>query len=325
MSLWVSLLVGALILIVALLGLLLLLAALFHVRGDVAWLGMWTGGAALPHETSVRIEYGFPGFMRAWAHEPLPGEAPDARTHAQSSAANAAEAPSTPFADAATPSSPASARPSPSSSPSSHSASPESRAADETSESSGESKTSAATPGAPASAASHAPPRSPRYGTAARQGAGTASRTAKKNRDPHRFRKALFHFVTDGTAWIVLSGYGLRVLLRAARLPRARIDLSAGHPDPAFLGRMAGRWYAVSPLLPPGRVTMSFRFQDRHPSFGVRVRGGFSLLGLLWFCVTSLLTFPLVRLGRRGWHGWRNRALTGWRGRLYRKIQTIDV
>jgi hypothetical protein len=318
MSHWVSLLVAALIVMIALLGLFLLLTALLHVRGDVGWMGMWTGGAALPHETSIRIEYGFPGFMQAWTHEP---SADDAGAQTETPNRNPASSSSSTASRAA---SSATAQPSPSSPPSPFSPSPERRTPAEAPDFSGVMKSS----GGMSGATTEASPPTPERATHTQQGTSTKTpktRAAKKQRDPHRYRKALFHFVTDGTAWAVLSGYGLRVLCRALRLPRVRIDLSAGHPDPAFLGRMAGRWYAVSPLLPQDRVCMAFRFQDRHPSFGVRVRGAFSLLGLLWFCVTSLLTFPLLRLGRRGWHGWRNRSLTGWRGRLYRKIQTIDI
>lgn len=162
--------------------------------------------------------------------------------------------------------------------------------------------------------------------TAASQGENAEARgergvDQKPKRDPNRYRKALFRFVTDGAVWALIFGYGLRLVARAVRLPGLRLELSAGHPDPAFLGRMAGRWYAFAPVLPSGRVHMNFRFQDRHPSFGVRVTGGFSLLGFLWFCAMALLTFPLFRLGRRAWFGWTHRTLGGWRARAYRWIQ----
>jgi hypothetical protein len=145
----------------------------------------------------------------------------------------------------------------------------------------------------------------------------------KAPKDPNRFRKALFRFVTDGPVWSLLLGYIVALLVRAARLLHARMEFSFGHPDPAFLGRMAGHWYAVAPLFPKGSATMNFRFQDRQPAFGARLMGGFSLLTLLWFLALAFLTFPIFRLGRRAWQGWRLRHLTGWRAWTYRKIQSV--
>ena len=119
------------------------------------------------------------------------------------------------------------------------------------------------------------------------------------------------------------AGTFLRVAARAFRLPGLHVELSVGHPDPAWLGRFAGRWYAISPWLPPERALMNFRFQDRQPSFGVRARGGFSLLAFLWFLAVNAFTFPWLRLGRRAWIIWRHGTLAGWRAWSYRKIQTL--
>jgi hypothetical protein len=288
MSLGVSILIGTLVVALAFAGLLLLLLSLFSLRFDLAWFGVWTGGVALPHETSVQVELGFPGFMWKWGGHKNPSTDPH-DSHAQS---------------VSTPTPTQSSR---------VGGGVDQPGVAEKAES------------IPAFSAKGEPgimrPESEPHGVHSEAAPQGASQKAPK--DPNRFRKALFRFVTDGPVWSLVLGYVVALLVRAARLLHARMEFSLGHPDPAFLGRMAGRWYAVAPLFPKGSASMNFRFQDRQPAFGARLMGGFSLLSLLWFLALALLTFPLFRLARRAWQGWRLRHLTGWRAWTYRKIQSV--
>ena len=147
----------------------------------------------------------------------------------------------------------------------------------------------------------------------------------KKKADPNRKRRALFRLITDRDAWKLAGRYGLKILRLVLRLLKPRIEAAVGHPDPAFLGRVAGKWYAARPLLPSllpvGRTDVYFRFQDRHPSLWVRVQGGFSALSVVGFGVRLVVAFPFILLARRGLHSWRRHKLTGWRAWVYRKLQ----
>jgi hypothetical protein len=283
---------------IALAGLFVLLLSLFHVRYRAAWRGEWGGlheGAnPLASDGFVRVEFGFPGFMRAldWKN-PAPARARAAPPDAQPAGATARPS-SAPREE------PFTWRPA----PGVHGMA-------------GEGVTHA--PHAPASMEENGAAQGPGTREAARKGAAGAGTRAK---DPHRWRRALFRLATDAPAWGRLARYGLRVLRLAHRLLRPRLAMTAGHPDPALLGRMAGWWYAAAPLLPRGGPTLGFRFQDRRPSFGVRVEGGFSALSLLLFGAGAIATFPWIGLGRRAWHGWRHHRLTGWRAWTYRRLQS---
>lgn len=325
MSLWHDVLLALLLLAGACVTLGLLAAALLHVRFQAAWFGMWVGATDVPQEKFLRIEYGFPGFMRTTR---LSGQAPDEHPDAHDAAD--ASAPSHPSGSATTPGHAqqgsggepdAAAGDAPQGGGTAQGAA--SGAKDDLREGgheteAGEDRRAAGDAGSQTSAPRQEQ-RAPRQQGTKRKRATTRTRGA----DPHRHRRALFRFVTDGTAWKLASRYFLRVALRAFRLPGLQVELSVGHPDPAWLGRFAGRWYAVTPFLPADRARMHFRFQDRHPSFGIRARGGFSLLSFLWFLVLNLLTFPWIRLGRRAWMIWRDGTLEGWRAWTYRKIQTL--
>jgi hypothetical protein len=306
MSLLASLLTGTLVTVLVVAGLALLALSLFHVRYDLAWFGIWTGGVTLPHEKSVRIEFGFPGFMRVWTGDDTPAadERPDSTTQPNTEAS------------------------APPRGPERHEAQASVEAAATNRMQGGFAGGDPARPGvaeaqtAPDNTASARPGRIAPAALGATYRRTTAAK--KPGKDPNKYRKALFHFVTNGKVWkALLLRYGFGLLGRAVRLLHARVEFSAGHPDPAFLGRMAGHWYALSPFLPLKRATMNFRFQDRHPSFGARAAGGFSLLSLLWFFALALLTIPVFHLGRYAWHGWRQRKLTGWRAWAYRKIQAL--
>jgi hypothetical protein len=146
----------------------------------------------------------------------------------------------------------------------------------------------------------------------------------QKKADPHRKQRALFRLFTDRDAWKLLARYGLKTFRLVMKLLKPRIEAAIGHPDPALLGRLAGKWYAVRPLtqlLPVGRADLYFRFQDRHPSLWIRVQGTISLLSLLAFGIRLVVAFPFLLLARRALHGWRQHRLTGWRAWVYRKLQ----
>lgn len=255
MSIGTALLTGTLVVLPALAASAVLLLALFHVRYRLDWSGTW-GGLSSRQSGSVRVEFGFPGFMRAWDRE-------------HGAAAKGTEPESTPEGSAHV---------------------------------------------------FHNVPRNPRpaHGTL-----NATPHALAPSRDPGRYRKALFRLATDAPAWGVLMRYAFRTIMRFHKLLGPRLEIALGHPDPAFLGRLAGHWYAVSPLLPVGNTVMGFRFQDRAPTVHVRAEGGFSGLALLGFFAFTLLTFPFFGLGLRAWYGWRHRGLTGWRAWAYRRIQTI--
>lgn len=163
-------------------------------------------------------------------------------------------------------------------------------------------------------------------GSGAKQKSGDrAEAREKKKTDPHRKQRALFRLFTDRDAWKLLARYGMKIFRMSMRLLKPRIEAAVGHPDPALLGRLAGKWYAVRPLthlLPLGRADLYFRFQDRHPSLWIRIQGSVSLLSLLAFGVRLVVAFPYILLARRALHGWRRHRLTGWRAWVYRKLQT---
>lgn len=323
MSFWHTFLIAALTLALTFAGVCALLAMLYHVRFEAAWMGMWTGGAELPHENFLRLEHGFPGFMRPLAPTSLVNNEDDdvyqedgkrgGKTQDDTMRAAPAASPQPASMTAPAPETPATRNPAEdiiaTSSVELHESTAETIV--EAAASGGgkeDSRVAEARPGAKASPSA--------VNSHARQ---ARRRRAKAN----QFRRALFRFVTDGPAWRLQSGYFLRCARSAFRLANARLELSAGHPDPATLGRFAGYWYAASPLLPTHRVAMGFRFEDRHPSFGVRVTVAFSLFSVTRFLARVLLTFPYVRLSRRALYGWRHRRLDGWRAFVYRKIQAF--
>ncbi len=279
MSIWVTILIGTLCVLFAFAALCLLLLALLHVRYRLAWHGTW-GGTASEQDGSVRLEFGFPGFMHKWGWERSGTEAP------------------------------------PSPAPKNHSK-------PETPKTAVSATPVTATPAKPvkASAAESVPKPLPER--APFKTADPPPQPAAPLTDPNRYRKALFRLATDGPAWELLVRYGFRSVVRFYKLLGPRLEIAIGHPDPAFLGRTAGHWYAVSPLLPLGETIVGFRFQDRAPTLRVRAEGGFSGLTLLLFCVNSVVTFPLIGIGRRAWLGWRRREMTGWRAFAYRRIQAL--
>lgn len=335
MSIWHTFLIAALTLALSLAGVCALLAMLYHVRLEAAWMGMWTGGAELPHENFLRLEHGFPGFMRPLAPTSLVDNEDDDDVYQEDGKRGGKTQDDTMRAAPA-----ASPQPAPMTAPVAETPATTGKPAEDIiatpsvdlQESSPETTVEAAAsgggkeaprvaearPGATASPSAtnkHAPNHHARDNHTHK----ARRRRAKAN----QFRRALFRFVTDGPAWRLQSGYFLRCARSAFRLANARLELSAGHPDPATLGRFAGYWYAASPLLPTHRVAMGFRFEDRHPSFGVRVTAAFSLFSVARFLARVLLTFPYVRLSRRALYGWRHRRLDGWRAFVYRKIQAF--
>src|SRR5690606_36346833 len=234
MSLWHDILVVLLLTGAAAVTIGLLCAALLHVRFEAAWFGMWTGSTEVPHESFLRIEYGFPRFMRAWKTPP-PTTGPDA-TDAQTEP---------PVDDHGTQAEPGDGK---------HGKGGEAGAAP--AERVGDAPRAGAAPGVAARPTADTPAGGPQPadgradGTArshpaddrrALRAERAAGRARRRNPDRHRHRRALFRLVTDGAAWKLASGYFLRVAVRAFRLPGLHVDLSAGHPVPAWLGRFAGR------------------------------------------------------------------------------------
>lgn len=330
MSLWHTILIAALTLAGAFAALCALLAMLYHVRFEGAWMGMWTGAASLPHEKFARLEHGFPGFMRplTWSHEP--DEDDDVEAVVEEAVEDqdaAAAALKTERDSGAEPSrtetaAPAAATPSPPPTSASGRSHPEALPANALrmpdpdpgkTETTGAGGEGGRRPGVEAD----------RGATASPSSTATPRKTPRRRAAINQYRRALFRFVTDGPAWRLQSGYFLRCARSALRLANVRVEFSAGHPDPAKLGRFAGYWYALSPFLPTRGASMAFRFQDRHPSFGARVTAAFSLFAVARFFARVVLTFPYVRLSRRAVQGWRGRRLEGWRAFVYRKIQTL--
>lgn len=300
--------VWALALLASLAGLAVLLLALLHVRYRAEWRGEWTGDLSFPRDGNVRIEFGFPGFMRAWdwpAPSPLP--APDGggstKTNVPDFPAARAESAATHRVESVSPAQETFSR-----------------------------KGSYEQPARPTYTVPHqgeedAEPRPEKdHANVVNETDEAKSQNEKVavgQKDPQRLRKALFRLVTDSSAWVHLIRYGFRVLRLTHSLLRPRVRLAAGHPDPALLGRLAGHWHAVSPLLPLGDTTMNFRFQDRRPSLRLNVEGGFSALSLLFFGISVFGVFPFFGIGRRAWRGWRQQGLTGWRAWAYRRIQSL--
>ena len=294
----------------------LLALALFHVRFRAAWNGAWNGLAAtedpvFPNAGAFRLEIGFPGFMKPLAG----GSSKEGNVATETSPADvtvpprpadpvsgtrSAQVARTSFPDGTASSNPAGPdRPTVAAAetPADTSAGADPRAAENE-------------PSGTAGAEKEAPPR--------------AARAPRAGRDPNRLRRALFRVATDGHAWKLLRRFVQGTARRAFRLLGLRAAIAVGHPDPARLGRTAGAWYAVAPLLPlPRALAVEFRFQDRRPSLDLRAEGAFSALSLLAFGGALVMTFPWIGLGRRAWYGWRNSTLTGWRAWTYAKIQKL--
>ena len=57
---------GVLCVFLAAAGVAILVLALLHVRYRAAWSGAWSGDFSLPRDGFLRLELGFPGFMRKW-------------------------------------------------------------------------------------------------------------------------------------------------------------------------------------------------------------------------------------------------------------------
>jgi len=285
---WVLCALTALLLLLAILAL-----ALFRVRYFLEWRGRWDGAISGHSTGSMRIQYGFPGFLRDFKPESDPTETfsdlfdsdegqqdgkNDDGDGGRKSAGPSREEPG--FSECArnpVESDPAFLR-------------------------------------AGADRGVDVPPPRP-----------DAERTSGKKgkRDPNRARRALFRLVTDPLAWKLLGRYGLTTARLLFRLLKPRIEVAVGHPDPAFLGRTSGKWYAARPFLPFGRYTqVYFRFQDRDPSLWIKVQGSFSALAALGFAARLLIAFPSLRLARRALHGWRRHRLTGWRAWVYRRLQS---
>jgi hypothetical protein len=294
MSVWGWVLSGFL----SLAGLSALVLALLHVRYRAAWNGEWPGGLSLPHDGSLSLEFGFPGFMRAWV---WPGKAAGDRGHEATRESAGAHG----GASVA----PAQGSVAREESGGAHSRAPVAPAK-------GSTAPAGSTPTVPDQGIARIGTPQKNYG----DDATPPTPVATDNKDPNRCRKALFRLATDAPAWGKLARYGFRVLRLTHRLLRPHVEMAAGHPDPALLGRMAGYWHAASPLLPLGDAILGFRFQGRHPSFRVSVHGGFSALSLLCFGIGLVVTFPFVGLGRRAWHDWRHREPAGWRAWAYGKL-----
>lgn len=282
-------------------GLALLLMALWHIRVSGSAHGAWDGTLDSPHAAHLRLEYGFPGFMRRhdWPH-------PDNGAEADADAATAA--PDTQATETR--------RPSPASPPAPHRA------------------PSAASPhvsDAPEAGSPTEPPGNAAGSTTDESGAREDAETRTANEpdpapsgkaDPNRWRKALFRLATDGPAWTGIARYLRRMLRLAGRLLHARIDLTLTHPDPALLGRTAGYWYAFTGPTPLRHLRTDFRFCAPHPAVTLRAQGGFSALELAGFVAAAVLTFPWLRLARRMRRSWTHREPQGWRRRLYRMLQS---
>lgn len=278
-------------------GIALLLSALWSVRVSASVHGTWDGTLHGPHAARLSLEYGFPGFMRR--HE-WPG--PESGTAAPA-------APDT--RETATPPPPP---PPPPSFPS-------------------PSGTSPASPSRPSPAAMEAP-RAPEPPSAATSHAeedprarprneAADERKAEPGKAPNRWRKALFRLATDGPAWMGLAGFLRRAMRLTAWLLHARLELVLAHPDPALLGRTAGYWHAFTGPTPLRHVRTEFRFCAPHPAVTMRARGGFSVFELVVFAMALFVAFPWFRLARRMRWSWKHREPGGWRGFLYRLIQSV--
>jgi hypothetical protein len=297
----------------ALLGLAALALALFRVRYRLEWRGEWNPTLAHPYgdaEGSVVFEYGFPGFRKRW--EPfqdkswsigdlLDDEEEDEAARAQKN--DPGEKPGNPENKPKAEGPPM-----------------------------GRKSGVAAGPVPGFSEAAEPPFFRDRSAEGAR-----AAQTTQYNRDEvktspeearkarmarNKKRRALFRLATDTGAWRLLGRYGVRAARLFLGLLKPRIEAAVGHPDPAFLGRLSGKWFAARPLLPLGRTEMYFRFQDRHPSLWVKAEGGFSALSVLGFGIRLLVAFPSIGLARRAIRSWRHHKLTGWRAWAYRRLQT---
>ncbi len=270
-------------------GLLALLLAAARLRYRFEAEGMWTGRVdASRGSMAARVEFRFPGVKRAW--ELPPREAAENREDARPSAQ---PEPAPPEHARPTPPPPPAGRPRGATPETSHER-PRAETPEATASEQPAPETERQTPGS-------SPP-------------------AELSRRERRMRM-LFLLATDSDVWAWTRDYGVRAAVLTFRLLDPRVAAAIGHPDPAFLGRTAGKWYAIRPLLKTRRAALGFRFQDRHPSFKIRLDGGFSALTLAMFGVRLVLAFPAVRLGRRAWRHWRRPRLAGWRAKVYTHLR----
>jgi hypothetical protein len=306
MSLWVQALIWALAVLFALAAIVTLLLALVHVRYHVAWRGTW-GGFSSFQSGEARLEFGFPGFMHRWNWQSDRSNSSDSADPSVSSG-SADTVDTTPTMHLPIAAVETQAR-------ATSTARPATNSFEKPFDYQSAAPHTGTTTTVPEQRAAYEAPRQ------------SKKKQRDKNRDPHRFRKALFRLATDGPAWGMLVRYGFRIVRRFHALLGPRLEVAVGHPDPALLGRAAGYWYASAPVtqqLPLGKdLVMGFRFQDQAPSLHVRAEGGFSGLSLLWFGLGTLGTFPLIGLAGRAWHGWRHREMQGWRAWTYRRIQAL--
>jgi hypothetical protein len=154
-------------------------------------------------------------------------------------------------------------------------------------------------------------------------GKTTVGRPARSDRN--RMRRALFRLCTDPDAWKMLGRFAFKTAGLVLRLLNPKIEVAVGHPEPAFLGRTSGKWFAARPFLPFGtRTEVYFRFQDRHPSLWVRLEGRFSGLSVVLLGARLLIAFPSLRLAWSAVKSWRRHRLTGWRLWVYRRLQAAS-
>ena len=140
-------------------------------------------------------------------------------------------------------------------------------------------------------------------------------------RGSDRGRRALFLFVTDPAVLRALFLYGLRFMRRTFSLLNLELDCGVGYTDPAMLGRWAGYWHAIQPLLGTRRLRLQFRFQDQTPSLQLHLRGGFSAARALAYGFMALVSFPWLLLIRRAWRSAWHTQLSGWRAWVYHRMR----
>ncbi len=126
-----------------------------------------------------------------------------------------------------------------------------------------------------------------------------------KSRSKRKFGSRIGRILLKDTVLLrALFGYGLRFIRLIFGLLNLELDCAVGYPDPAKLGRFAGYWYAIQPLL-GRRLRVQFRFQDRQPTLQMHLRGGFSAARALSHAFALMASFPWILLLRRFWRARR--------------------